>query len=146
MLLSTLDPCNVDSPLPHALLETGSAGVERTWSGPLLDAAMLATLRDCLGEADLRVLMTIFPDQVAKSIDDLKRAAAANDLTCIREAAHTLAGMSINLGATRLADIARYLSNDAVDILQVSGPLRALDTALDDTREMIAKSVLFRLR
>ena len=54
--------------------------------------------------------------------------------------------MSINLGATRLADIARYLSNDAVDILQVSGPLRALDTALDDTREMIAKSVLFRLR
>jgi HPt (histidine-containing phosphotransfer) domain-containing protein len=76
---------------------------------PVLDAAVVAELRDATGGDDEFVLdlVATFVEETQANIDGIAAAADARDVTAIVRPAHTLKSSSASVGAMRLSAICR---------------------------------------
>lgn len=89
-----------------------------------LDDAVLAELRDVLGD-EFPVLVTTFLTDSQARLVAIRRALAARECDAVREAAHSFKGSALNLGAHRLANLCRDAENHAR-----AGALAPLDNLL----------------
>ena len=120
----------------------GAPVVSEPGPSALLDETVIASLLQWLGATDVHELMTEFQLESARSVEQIKMAAAAEDMTAVGEAAHALAGMSSNVGAARLADIARHIAMACRDIEDVRKKISTVDLAWRETRDQIGSIVL----
>jgi HPt (histidine-containing phosphotransfer) domain-containing protein len=76
---------------------------------PILDAAVLAELRQSTGDDDdfVRELVDAYVSEATGYLDAMRGAAIAGDPASIVRPAHTLKSSSATLGAMRLAGISR---------------------------------------
>ena len=98
-------------------LPGGGKAVARTEAPPVLDPALLDSLRTLRfeGEADpLAEIIDLFLRDTPERIREASEAAARRDAAVLRAAAHTLKGSANNLGARRLGAAAGCLEVEAV--------------------------------
>lgn len=101
-------------------------------TAPVLDPAVLATLRDLTppGEPDvLKELFALFLDDVPARIERLRAAWQAGDALAVQRAAHSLKGSAGNIGATQLHAVCALL--DAQGRSGDLAPLASLVASLD---------------
>jgi CheY-like chemotaxis protein/HPt (histidine-containing phosphotransfer) domain-containing protein len=84
-----------------------AAARARVAEEPTLDPAVLAGLREALGDID-EVVAAALQDLPVR-VENLGATVAAGDVSQVRMIAHTLAGCVANFGARRLMDAARKL-------------------------------------
>lgn len=91
----------------------------------ILDQTILDDLRELDrggGGGFLRQIIGVFEEQAVEIVDDLKKAAAAEDETQLANLAHKLKGSARTVGAVELGDHCERLEHDArkggVDELQ----------------------------
>ena len=77
---------------------------------------------DDLDKEDVLAILARVPEEGARSFADLAKAIAAGDVAAARRTAHRLKGMANNLGAVRLARIARAIELGCQSIEDVSAP------------------------
>jgi HPt (histidine-containing phosphotransfer) domain-containing protein len=99
----------------------------------LFDMAQIALLRDALGEEDLHAMLSELPNVAGRACHRIRMALASNDLEEVRRLAHDLKGTASNLGAARLAAIAREFELEAASIALMMQRMPALADAIDDT-------------
>ncbi len=94
---------------------------------PVVDTAALHEMD--LDDEVLRDLMVMYIEQAPEQISRIRSLATLGDFGQMRKTAHTLKGTSANLGASRMAEIARHIEH--VD--EKSGPaeIRHLVTCLE---------------
>ena len=106
--------------------------IEHKWSEPIFDDATLSTLRDALQD-DLREVMASIPPEAVRALDLIKAAIVAEDLDAARAAAHSLTGMALNFGATRIAAIAGRIALNSPDVGTVERHVGPLERAIGET-------------
>jgi CheY-like chemotaxis protein len=100
---------------------------------PVFDKSVIAAWSSGMNQADVSATLECVPDESAKSLHEIKAAIAAGDLTEARRIAHRLKGMASNLGAARLAAVARSIELDAPSIEVVSHQLKLLTATTNET-------------
>jgi HPt (histidine-containing phosphotransfer) domain-containing protein len=90
---------------------------------PIFDSATLEQLRELVDQDDFSFLHDLFESYLATARDSIRSLRTDQDLEVLRRAAHTLKGSSLNVGATRVAELCRHLESDLRD--QVPGDLQA---------------------
>lgn len=127
------------------------AAVLRRWGRRRPDTPKLAPLqrgtldelRETLGAEACAELVTAFVDTVQTRLDDLDSALRSKDWQAMRSLAHALTGVSLNLGAERLAALARALeetcmAGDAPD----AGAVERMRVALAEIRADLAATLV----
>jgi HPt (histidine-containing phosphotransfer) domain-containing protein len=87
---------------------------------PLLDQEMLDQLHDCLDAEDLIDMFGLFPSQATHQADEIDAAIAGADPVAVKRAAHGMKGANANIGAQRIAVIAREIELNAANFEQVA--------------------------
>lgn len=100
---------------------------------PLFDVAQIASLRNALGEEDLREMLLQFPSAAAEAFNNVATAFRSNELEEVRHLAHTLKGLASSFGAGRLAAIACEFELEAASIASMMQLMPALTDAIDAT-------------
>ncbi|HMM75160.1 MAG TPA: PAS-domain containing protein [Gammaproteobacteria bacterium] len=119
-------------------LQALAAVLERHAAIPVAGHALEA-LRRSLGARGFAELVEIFEQTVATRFADLEAALAAEDLARAAQLAHAIAGVSANLGATRLAALASALEQQCAGGERPSAAAFAeLQEALDGVRTAVA--------
>jgi HPt (histidine-containing phosphotransfer) domain-containing protein len=100
---------------------------------PLLDHRAMSDWSQDLEKEDVLAILARVPAECSKYVAEIEQAVAAGSVAASKRAAHGLKGMAGNLGAVRLAHIARgiELGNDTPD--EVSNQVQQLREALTDT-------------
>jgi histidine phosphotransfer protein HptB len=116
---------------------------------PPLDASTLESLYE-LGDADdgfVAELLETFVDQSRAIVRSLRRAFMARDSVGFGRAAHTLAGSSMNVGALRLAELARAveMAMKSPSATPIENDFRAITEELDRVTEEIARQASDRM-
>jgi signal transduction histidine kinase/DNA-binding response OmpR family regulator/HPt (histidine-containing phosphotransfer) domain-containing protein len=94
-----------------------------------LDPKVVARLRGLAAETEPSLLAQIyvsFHNEGIQRIGALRQCASAGDVMALRKVAHALKGASANVGAWRMADIARQLQ-----MLDEAGPLNATQDLIE---------------
>jgi HPt (histidine-containing phosphotransfer) domain-containing protein len=104
---------------------------------PLIDSRVMQDWCGDLDPADVRDLLSRVPGEGHKCLAGIKEAAGKGDLASAKRFAHRLKGMASNLGAARLASIARSLELASVDIADASRRALLLEETLIATLEAI---------
>lgn len=81
----------------------------------LIDEAQIEEIRAGVGDEMLAELLSAFCDDVGKEFDRVRSASAAEDWAALAVSAHTLKGVASNLGAARIAGLAKSLELAAKD-------------------------------
>jgi signal transduction histidine kinase/DNA-binding NarL/FixJ family response regulator len=100
---------------------------------PVFDKSVIAAWSSGMNQADVSATLECVPDESVKSLNEIKAAIAAGDLTEAKRIAHRMKGMASNLGAARLAAVARSIELDAPSIEVVSHRLPLLTATTDET-------------
>ncbi|EWY39440.1 histidine kinase [Skermanella stibiiresistens SB22] len=79
------------------------------FDGDLIDEAQVEEIRAGVGDEMLAELLTAFCDDVGMEFDRVRDATAAGDWAALAASAHTLKGVASNLGAARIAGLAKSL-------------------------------------
>ncbi|RJG25865.1 response regulator [Massilia cavernae] len=106
-----------------------AAGTTHPVAAAALDAEVVARLRDLTAQSDPSLLEQIyasFQNDGLERIGALRRCASSGDMLALRQVAHALKGASANVGALRMADIARRLQ-----ALDDNGPLSGAQDLID---------------
>ncbi|MCK9608058.1 MAG: EAL domain-containing protein [Methylomonas sp.] len=103
-LLNWLDQRS--KPPEQALLSVNTQSLET------LDGRVLQQLREEIGQGFVKML-SFYLEDTPQQIEQIGRALATNDYLALRDLAHSLKGASRNLGAEKLAAIARQLEEQA---------------------------------
>lgn len=90
---------------------------------PIFESATLEQLRELVDQDDVSFLHDLFESYLATARDSIHALRTDEDLEVLRRAAHTLKGSSLNVGATRVAELCRHLETDLRD--QAPGDLEA---------------------
>lgn len=91
---------------------------------PLIDHAMLATLREVM-EDDFNHLLETYLSDSSERINAMQKALATSDAEALRRAAHSLKGSCSNLGVQPLMTQCQYIEQQAA-----SGSLAGLECTL----------------
>ncbi|MDY7114995.1 ATP-binding protein [Halomonas sp. SSL-5] len=107
----------------------------------LVDAWILDSLLDSLGESGLVPMVALYRDQAEAHLAQLDSALAAGDAGGMRHAAHQLKGESASLGAVKVAGLAARLERLAVEeALAAARPaLQELHACLAATLDSLAR-------
>ncbi len=107
---------------------------------PVLDYAMLKELRDNIGD-NLQGLFKVFLEDIPDYIRAVEQSIAENDPGALVEAAHAIKGSSGNIGAKRLAEIARQLElqGRSGSIGDAGQQVAALRAGLEEVRGALRK-------
>lgn len=104
---------------------------------PLIDQRIMDDWRSDMDDEDVRSIIARVPAEGARSLADFQRAIEAGDLASARRTAHRLKGMANNLGAVRLARMARAIELGCQSIEEVSGRMPSLEQTLGETLEAL---------
>ncbi len=99
---------------------------------PIGDAAGLAGLRAMLPSDKVDEIIGKAPESLTERLDQLHRGLETADSDAIRDAAHSIKGMSGSLFATRLSARAAILEDSAIDLDQI----RTLVDDFDETARL----------
>ena len=105
----------------------------------LLDARIMNDWCNDMDREDVVAILARVPAECAKSLAEFEKAMAAGDLAAARRAAHRLKGMANNLGAVRLARMARTIELGCQSIDDVACRMPALVQTLDETLEALRR-------
>ena len=108
-------------------------------SVPLIDVSALEQWTSDLEPEDVADILAQVPAQCGGCVRDLEAAVDAAQLAQAKRVAHKLKGMAANLGASRLAKIARSVELDAQDMEDVAGRLASLKSTVADTIEALQR-------
>jgi HPt (histidine-containing phosphotransfer) domain-containing protein len=78
---------------------------------PIFDPATLEQLRELIDGDDTSFLNDLFESYLSTAKDSIDSLRGDSDQEVLRRAAHTLKGSSLNIGASRVADLCRQLEN-----------------------------------
>lgn len=78
---------------------------------PILDPATLEQLQELIDGTDTSFLTDLFESYLATAKDSIQALRVEADQDVLRRAAHTLKGSSLNVGASRVADLCKRLEN-----------------------------------
>lgn len=102
---------------------------------PLIDHLVMDDWCSDLDRADILDLLSRVPGESHRCLTAIRQSALEGDLLAAKRAAHCLKGMASNLGAARLAQMARGIelaSDDTEDVLKRSVTLeQTLAATLD---------------
>ena len=120
-------------------LHATSAPVDATIEAevPLIDQRIMGDWCDDMDKEDVLSILARVPDEGARSLADLEKAIAGGDLAAARRTAHRLKGMANNLGAVRLARMARAIELNCQSIDEVSSRMATLEQTLGETLEAL---------
>jgi CheY-like chemotaxis protein len=104
---------------------------------PLLDQGMLDQLHDCLDEEDLMDMFGLFPGQAKLQADEIDAAIANADPAAVKRAAHGMKGANANLGAQRIAAIAREIELNAANFERAAHLVTLVRTQIEPTSEAL---------
>ena len=104
---------------------------------PLIDYRVMNDWSGDLSRADVLDLLSRVPGESHKCLTGIKEAVSRGDLASAKRTAHRLKGMASNLGAVRLAGIARSIELASVDIADVSTRSVQLEETLNATLEAL---------
>jgi HPt (histidine-containing phosphotransfer) domain-containing protein len=114
-----------------------------------IDPVVLASLDEAWdeGEADLVVeLIDLYLGDAPQWVEAMRTAAAENDATVLKRAAHTLKGSSGSLGIRQVAEVCGMLElNCRGSAARVDELLQLLDREFDTARAALAAERLRRL-
>ena len=114
-----------------------------------IDPVVLASLDEAWdeGEADLVVeLIDLYLGDAPQWVKAMRTAAAENDATLLKRAAHTLKGSSGSLGVRQVAEVCGMLElNCSGSAARVDELLQLLDREFDTARAALAAERLRRL-
>lgn len=105
---------------------------------PLIDAAAMAEWCTDLDPEDVAAILERVPEQTHACISDLQAAITGAELQKAKRVAHRLKGMAANLGAARLARLARRVEIESQDLADVERMLPMLSATADDTLAALA--------
>src|SRR5262249_9666526 len=105
---------------------------------PLIDRCVVSDWSGDMDKDDVVAILARVPDEGHRSIVELQKAIAAGDLPLARRTAHRLKGMANNLGAVRLAQLARAIEISCQRIEDVSARMSALQRTLGETLEALS--------
>jgi CheY-like chemotaxis protein/HPt (histidine-containing phosphotransfer) domain-containing protein len=108
---------------------------------PLLDQGMLDQLHDCLDLEDLTDMFGLFPSQARLQADEIDAAIASADPVAVKRAAHGMKGANANLGAQRIAAIAREIELNAADFDQAARLVTLVRAQIEPTHEALNAQV-----
>jgi CheY-like chemotaxis protein len=108
---------------------------------PLLDQGMLDQLHDCLDQEDLTDMFALFPDQARLQADEIDAAIANADPAAVKRAAHGMKGANANLGAQRIAAIAREIEVNAGDFEQAARLVALVRAQIAPTHEALCARI-----
>ena len=117
------------APDPSSVAADASAEAEL----PLIDRRIMSDWCDDLDREDVLAILARVPDEGSRSLADFAKAITGGDLASARRTAHRLKGMANNLGAVRLAGMARSIELGCQSISEVSARLPALEQTLGET-------------
>jgi len=152
-----IDPRALFAAIAHATSATGTeteaprsapSGADRTDRQepggaaeiPVLDGRTHAQLQQVMSTEQLRSTMAEFSNEGARLLREIGAGIANGDLDAARRSAHALRGMASNLGALRLAAIARELELRAPSLEAVSARVGELSEALRMTEDQLSRA------
>jgi HPt (histidine-containing phosphotransfer) domain-containing protein len=100
---------------------------------PLLDKRAMDDWCSDIDLADILSILARIPGDAAKNLGEIERAIAENDLAACKRSAHRLKGMAGNLGASRLAALARDIEISSQSIEEAAGKVASLNETLAAT-------------
>jgi HPt (histidine-containing phosphotransfer) domain-containing protein len=100
---------------------------------PLLDEHAMRDWCNDLEKDDVLAILARVPDECRKCVAEIERAIVDGSLAASKRTAHRLKGMAGNLGAVRLAQIARGIELETQSIEEVSNRMTMLQETLTDT-------------
>jgi chemotaxis protein histidine kinase CheA len=104
---------------------------------PLIDPRAMSDWCDDMEKADVLDVLARVPYECARCLADIKKAIAESDLLTARRSAHRLKGMASNLGAARLARLARTIELASQSVEDVSSRMASLEKTSAETLEAI---------
>jgi HPt (histidine-containing phosphotransfer) domain-containing protein len=104
---------------------------------PLIDQRVMSDWCNDMDKEDVIAVLARVPDEGTRSLADFAKAIAARDLALARRTAHRLKGMANNLGAVRLARMARTIELGCQSIDDVSRRMPPLEQTLGETLEAL---------
>jgi signal transduction histidine kinase/DNA-binding NarL/FixJ family response regulator len=107
---------------------------------PLIDNSVIASWSEGMAAAEVSETLGFVPDESARSLNEIKNAIAAGDLVEAKRVAHRLKGMAGNLGAVRLAAIARSIEIDARSIDFAAKKITLLEVTAGETLKYLRLS------
>jgi HPt (histidine-containing phosphotransfer) domain-containing protein len=114
-----------------------------------IDPAVIASLDEAweAGEPDLVVeLIDLYLGDAPQWVEAMRTAAAADDATVLRRAAHTLKGSSGSLGICRVAEVCRMLElNCSESAARADELLQQLDREFATARAALAAERMRRV-
>jgi HPt (histidine-containing phosphotransfer) domain-containing protein len=122
---------------PLATSASANPAAEAEAELPLIDPRIMSDWSDDMDREDVLAILARVPDEGARSLADFRKSIAAGDLASARRTAHRLKGMASNLGAVRLARMARAIELGCHGIDDVSGLLPMLEQTLGETLEAL---------
>ena len=102
---------------------------------------MLDQLHDCLDAEDLMDMFGLFPGQARLQADEIDAAIASADPVAVKRAAHGMKGANANLGAQRIAAIAREIELNAANFEQAAHLVTLVRAQIDPTSEALNAQV-----
>jgi HPt (histidine-containing phosphotransfer) domain-containing protein len=100
---------------------------------PLIDQSIMNDWCNDMDKEDVSAILACVPGECARSLRDMRKAIEARDVAAARRIAHRLKGMANNLGATRLAHLARAVELGSQSLEDVLGQMPALEQTVSDT-------------
>jgi HPt (histidine-containing phosphotransfer) domain-containing protein len=107
---------------------------------PLIDCRVMNDWCEDLSKDDVAELLARVPGESHKCLSGIKEAVGKRDLAAAKRMAHRLKGMASNLGAARLARVARSIELASNDIAEVSARTVTLEATLIATLEALRPS------
>lgn len=113
---------------------------EADLSIPLIDPVAMAQWTTDLDPEDVEAILAQVPGQCEACVSELTAAAGAQELVKAKRVAHKLKGMAANLGAARLARLARSIELESEDVAEVVQCLPLVSAMVAETIDALAHS------
>jgi HPt (histidine-containing phosphotransfer) domain-containing protein len=104
---------------------------------PLLDNTIVNQLHEFLDPEDVAQTLGLFPEQARIQADEIAAAIASGDAAAIKRAAHTMKGANANIGAQRIAAIAKAIEVCSADPAEAAMLLELVRREIEPTREAL---------
>lgn len=100
---------------------------------PLVDESAMADWCTDLDREDIDDILSRVPGQCSACLTEIEAAVGEMELAKVKRVAHRLKGMAANLGAARLARLARSMELDSRELADIERQLPFLKVTITET-------------